>query len=81
MNNDNIDLNQPYDSLENNLENIGASLCTLGEELLSFVVELALCSLENTDNIESLNEQPKRLESMQKQINHVISELQEIKKI
>ncbi|MGE7985548.1 hypothetical protein [Lysinibacillus fusiformis] len=81
MNNDKNNLNRTSNSLENNLESIGASLSTLGEELFSFVVDLALFSLENTDNIESVSEQPKRLESMQMQINHVISELQEIKKI
>ncbi|MFJ7736676.1 translation initiation factor 2 [Lysinibacillus sp. NPDC097287] len=86
MNNDNNKLNRPSESHESStskIKNIGASIFTLGEDLLELALELAFDALEDVNNQspQSLNDQSKHSESIQKQIDHLISELEGMKKI
>ena len=86
MNNDKENLNQPSKSNESSaskIKNIGASISTLGEDLLELALELAYDALEDVNNqsSQSLNDQSKHSDSIQKQIDHLISELEGMKKI
>ena len=86
MNNDKNKLNQPsasHESSASKIKNIGASISTLGEDLLELALELAFDALGDVNNQspQSLKSQSKHSENIQKQIDQLISELEGMKKI
>lgn len=86
MSNDKNKLNYPPESHESStskIKNISVSIFTLGEDLLELALELAFDALKHVNNHSSqnLNDQSKHSESIQKQIDHLISELEGMKKI
>ncbi|MGN4124418.1 translation initiation factor 2 [Lysinibacillus sphaericus] len=85
MNNKPNNVNQSTDSLEiyaAKLAYIGASISTLGDGLQAIAAGLALEALQkaNNQNSDGSDNQTKQAESMQKQIDYLISELKQIKK-
>lgn len=85
MNNNKNKLNPPADSQEifiAKLSYIGASISTLGDGLSAIAAGLALEALKNGNNhsSESSIDSSQKTESMQKQIDYLISELKQIKK-
>lgn len=62
---------------------IGASIAALGDGLAAVAAGLALEELEkaNKQNFQSQNDQSKQTEGMQKQIDYLINELKQLKKM
>ncbi|MFJ7954536.1 translation initiation factor 2 [Lysinibacillus sp. NPDC096418] len=65
------------------IKNIGESIFALGDDLLELALELATDAFENVNSksSQSTNEQFDNAESLQKQIDQLISELKGIKNI
>ncbi|MGE8036241.1 translation initiation factor 2 [Lysinibacillus sp. KCTC 33748] len=75
--------NQSTDSLDifaAKLTYIGSSISTLGDGIQAVAAGLALEALQNSKNDNS-NDQAKQNANMKEQIDYLISELQQIKKI
>ncbi|MFC9540142.1 translation initiation factor 2 [Lysinibacillus sp. NPDC056959] len=75
--------NQSTDSLDifaAKLTYIGASISTLGDGIQAVAAGLALEALQNSKN-DNTNDQVKQSANMKEQIDYLISELQQIKKI
>ena len=62
---------------------IGASITTLGDGIATIAAALALEALEksSTEDNQNANKPSQQAESMQKQIDYIISELKQIKKM
>lgn len=86
MDNNKNNLNQPAESQEifiAQLSYIGAAISTLGDGIQAIAAALTLESLKNANNqsTESSTDQSQKTESMDKQIDYLITELEEIKKL
>lgn len=86
MKKDKNKLNQLSESpmnYSNKIKNIGESIFILGDALLELAIELASDALENVNSksSQSSNEQSDNPESLQSQLDHLISELKGIKNI
>lgn len=86
INNSNGNSSQSNDSLEiyaAKLSYIGAAISTLGDGIQTIGAGLALEALRNSNTQNSQNDAKQSLQkdNMQKQIDHLIYELKQIKKI
>ncbi|MFE4140688.1 translation initiation factor 2 [Peribacillus sp. YIM B13472] len=86
MGNNKNNINQSPDSREiyaAKLAFIGASISTLGDGLQAIAAGIALELLEKSNNgsSQSQNDQSKQTEKTQKQVDDLINELKQIKKI
>ncbi|ATP39922.1 translation initiation factor 2 [Solibacillus sp. R5-41] len=78
-----MDNNESQEIFIAQLSYIGAAISTLGDGIQAIAAGLTLESLKNANNQSSENstDQSQKTESMQKQIDFLISELKQIKKI
>ncbi|MFJ7738353.1 translation initiation factor 2 [Lysinibacillus sp. NPDC097287] len=79
-------VNQSADSIDiqiAKLAYVGASISSLGGGIQLIAARLVIDALEKSNNKRSQNqdEQSKKLEDMQKQINSIIKELKQVKRM